>query len=213
VSGSRDNERHSHSLAPEDEEAIRFMMKAALRKRMRGLRRTAPLEACAARSAKIVAALEAHEAVQRASTVASFWPMLERHEVDLRELDRVLRARGVTMAYPRVEPETGAMTFHVVDDVASLAEAGNGFAEPPGAAPACEALDLILVPALAVDPSGQRIGYGAGYYDRALKTTPRKTTIAVAYDWQLVAEIPKTEHDVAVDWVITDQRRFRSPPG
>jgi 5-formyltetrahydrofolate cyclo-ligase len=175
---------------------------------MRGLRRTTPPEACAERSAKIVAALEAHAAVERAASVASFWPMLERHEVDLRELDAKLRARGVAMAYPRVDPETGGMTFHVVDDVAMLAEAGNGFAEPPAGAPVAQALDVIIVPALAVDPTGHRIGYGAGYYDRALGTTPRGATIAVAYDWQLVAEIPVTEGDVAVDFVVTDLRRL-----
>jgi 5-formyltetrahydrofolate cyclo-ligase len=192
------------------EEVIRFKVKAELRKRMRGLRKTTPPEACAERSAKIVAALEAHEAVQQAKSVASFWPMLERHEVDLRELDTKLRARGVKMAYPRVDPDAGTMTFRFVDDALSLEEAGNGFAEPREDAPLADGLDVIIVPALAVDPSGHRIGYGAGYYDRALATTSRGMAIAVAYDWQLVAEVPATDGDIRMDDVITDLRRFTS---
>ena len=81
-------EAHSHALAPE--EVIRFKVKAELRKRMRGVRRTTPLEACAARSARIVASLESHAAVVAAKSVALFWPIVERHEVDLRALDASL---------------------------------------------------------------------------------------------------------------------------
>jgi 5-formyltetrahydrofolate cyclo-ligase len=196
---------HSHALAPE--EVIRFKVKAELRKRMRGVRKTAPIDACAARSAKIVAALEANDAVRAAKNVALFWPILERHEVDLRALDQSLRARGASVAYPSIDPDTGEMVFRFVEDVARLEEAGYGFAEPAKDAPAAAQLDAIVVPALAVDPTGHRIGYGAGYYDRTLpKYAPPALTLAVAYDWQLVAEVPATPSDVRVDWVVTDVR-------
>ena len=112
----------SHALAPE--EVLRVKVKAELRKRMRGVRKTAPVEACSARSAKIVAALEAHEAVKAAKRVALFWPIVARHEVDLRPLDTSLRARGVSVAYPAIDPETGDMTFRFVDDPGGLVEAG-----------------------------------------------------------------------------------------
>ncbi len=198
-------EPHSHALAPE--EVIRLKVKAELRKRMRGVRKTAPLEACAERSAKIVAALEAHEAVVAAKSVALFWPIVERHEVDLRELDRKLRARGVRIAYPAIDPDTGDMSFRIVDDVAALEERGYGFAEPAPDAPHATALDVVVVPALAVDPTGHRIGYGAGYYDRTLpKYAPPAIAISVAYDWQLVSEIPALPGDVQTAWVVTDQR-------
>jgi 5-formyltetrahydrofolate cyclo-ligase len=200
----------SGPLVPE--EMIRFKVKAELRKRLRGVRRTAPIEACAERSAKIVDALERHPAVLGARAAALFWPMLERHEVDLRSLDASLRARGVRVAYPSVDRESGAMELHFVDDPAVLAEAGNGFAEPPPDAPAAGSTDLdaIVVPAIALDPSGYRIGYGAGYYDRALPRFAGATTLGVAYDWQLIAEVPKTDNDVAVDWVITDLRMIEA---
>jgi 5-formyltetrahydrofolate cyclo-ligase len=198
-------EPHSHALAPED--VIRLKVKAELRKRMRGVRKTAPPEACAERSAKIVASLEAHEVVAAAKSVALFWPIVERHEVDLRELDRRLRARGVQIAYPAIDPETGEMSFRIVEDVAVLEERGYGFAEPASDAPLATALDVVVVPALAVDPMGHRIGYGAGYYDRTLpKYAPPAIAISVAYDWQLVAEIPATPGDVQTSWVVTDQR-------
>ena len=202
-------EPHSHALAPE--EMIRVKVKAELRKRMRGLRKTTPAPACAERSAKIVEALLAHEAFAegRAKRVALFWPILERHEVDLRELDVALRARGATVAYPAIDPDSGDMTFRLVDDVARLEEAGYGFAEPPADAPEATELDVVVVPALAVDPNGHRIGYGAGYYDRTLpKFVPPAIAIAVAYDWQLVAEVPVTPGDVSVAWVVTDARVF-----
>jgi 5-formyltetrahydrofolate cyclo-ligase len=198
---------HSHALAPDD--VIRFKVKAELRKRMRGVRKTAPLEACAERSARIVAALEAHDSVKSAKRVALFWPIVERHEVDLRPLDASLRARGVRVAYPTIDPDTGDMTFRFVDDPAVLEEAGYGFAEPPATAPEAGAaeLDVIVVPAIAADPTGHRIGYGAGYYDRTLpKFAPHATAIAVVYDYQLVAEVPATPGDVQVAWVVTDQR-------
>lgn len=198
---------HSHALAPE--EVIRVKVKAELRKRMRAVRKTAPLEACAERSARIVASLEAHDAVKTATRVALFWPILEKHEVDLRPLDTSLRARGARVAYPSIDPDTGDMTFRFVDDTAALEDAGYGFAEPPKDAPAATRgeLDVVVVPALAVDPAGHRIGYGAGYYDRTLPAfVPPAIAIAVAFDYQLVAEVPVTPGDVAVAWVITDQR-------
>lgn len=201
---------HSHALAPED--IIRVKVKAELRKRMRGVRKTTPLEACSERSAKIIAALEAHPLVAAARSVALFWPIVARHEIDLRPLDAKLRARGATVAYPAIDPETGRMTFRVVADVAELEEAGYGFAEPPPSAPDARPLDLIVVPALAVDPSGHRIGYGAGYYDRTIPDYAPARTIVVAFDWQLVAEVPVTEGDVACDWVVTDARVLEAEP-
>jgi 5-formyltetrahydrofolate cyclo-ligase len=203
---------HSHKLAPDD--YIRLKVKAELRKRLRGVRKTTPAEACAARSRALVARLEAHESVLAAKSVALFWPIESRHEVDLRSLDTTLRARGVRIAYPAIDADTNVMTFRFVDDVSALEEKGYGFMEPAPDAPIATALDAIIVPAIAVDPTGHRIGYGAGYYDRTLPSlAPPAVTIAVAYDWQLVAEVPAMECDVRVAWVVTDIRSFdaRSP--
>ncbi len=201
------DDEHSHKLAPE--EVIRRKVKAELRKRMRGLRKTTPIEACEARSQAIVKRLVEHDAVARAKAVALFWPIVERHEVDLRPLDAALRARGALVAYPAIDADTGVMTLRATSSPQDLEERGFGFAEPAPSAPEATALDVVVVPALALDPTGHRIGYGAGYYDRTLpRYCPPGVAIAVAYDWQIVAEVPFTDEDVRVTWIVTDARTF-----
>lgn len=197
---------------PSAETVLRLRVKAALRKRMRGLRGALPPSACAERSARIVARLLSLDPIARARAVALFWPIEERHEVDLRALDENARARGVRVAYPSVDEQTRAMTFRFVADAAAMTLRpceGVELREPspsdPEAAPG--ELDVIVVPALAADPSGQRIGYGAGYYDRTLpRFAPPATSVVVAFDFQLVLEAPATEGDVPADYVVTDAR-------
>jgi 5-formyltetrahydrofolate cyclo-ligase len=187
-------------------------VKVEIRKRLRGLRKTTPLSACAERSSRIVDHLDALPAFRAAKAVALFWPIEERHEVDLRILDARLRARGVKVAYPAVLA-SGEMVFGFVDDIASMRPHALGFQEPsleekePPASPASVLdLDAIVVPAIAIDPTGQRIGYGAGHYDRALPAYARATTFGVAYDFQLIPEVPAMEGDVPVHWIVTDRR-------
>lgn len=193
-----------------DELALRHRMKAELRRRLRAVRQNLGESAWAERSRALVDALDALEPVASARRVALFFPIVERREVDLRELDARLRARGAQVAYPAIDPDTDVMTFRVTRGPGDLEERGFGFAEPPPDAPEATALDVVVVPALAVDPSGQRLGYGRGYYDRALpRVAPPAFTVAVAFDWQVVIELPVTEGDVAVDAVLTDARRLR----
>ena len=143
----------------------------------------------------------------RATRVALFWPIVARHEVDLRPLDEALRARGARLAYPAIDPETGAMTFRFVAAVTELEVQGYGFSEPPADAEEALELDAVLVPALAIDSRGHRLGYGAGYYDRTLpRFCPPAVSIGVAYDFQLLVEVPLTLGDVACDWIVTDAR-------
>jgi 5-formyltetrahydrofolate cyclo-ligase len=203
-----------HGFIPSSaEDLLRRRVKAELRKRMRGLRKALPASACAERSARIVERLSALEPIARATSVALFWPIEERPEVDLRALDAGLRARGARVAYPRVDPETHALTFRFVLDPEALRVEGLGFREPPAEAPTADpgALEVIVVPALAADPRGHRIGYGAGYYDRALLRFARSAvTVTVIFDFQLVAESPTTEGDVPVDWIVSDARVLRA---
>ena len=199
---------HSHKLAPDD--FIRLKVKAELRKRLRGVRKTTPLEACEERSRAIVARLEAHPALKAARTVALFWPIVSKHEVDLRALDASLRARQVRVAYPAIDADH-VMTFRFVDDVAKMEESGLGFMAPAADAAEATALDVIVVPAIAADPAGHRIGYGAGYYDRTLpRFAPPAVSIAVVYDWQLIAEVPAMPDDVPCAIVVTDKRELAS---
>jgi len=199
-----------HGFIPSSaEEMLRIRVKTELRKRMRALRKALPPAACAQRSTRIAERVAELECVAGARSVCLFWPIEDRHEVDLRPLDAVLRAKGVRVAYPGVDPDSGAMTFRFVPDPDAMVEQGFGFREPslgePEAAPG--EVDVIVVPALAIDPRGHRIGYGAGYYDRALpRYAPPAVTVAVAFDFQLVAEVPESAIDVRVAWIVTDTR-------
>src|SRR6185312_1411528 len=144
-------------LDPKLELELRYRAKAALRKRARALRNSIPRDAVAERSARIVAAVEGLPAIAPAREVALFWPIEGRNEVDLRPLDAHLRAQGKRIAYPSIDPDTRVMTFRLVDDPASLEERGLGFREPDPAAPEAASLDVIIVPALQIDPRGYRI--------------------------------------------------------
>jgi 5-formyltetrahydrofolate cyclo-ligase len=199
-----------HGFIPSSsEDVLRGRVKVELRKRMRGLRKALPASACTQRSQHIVQRLSGLESIARAKAVALFWPIEARHEVDLRPLDEILRKRGARVAYPAIDSDAGAMEFCFVEEVDSMRPHPLGHREPalrskvasPGQ------IDVIVVPALAVDPRGYRIGYGGGYYDRALPLhAPPATSIAVAFDFQLIAEAPQTEGDVPVHWIITDAR-------
>jgi 5-formyltetrahydrofolate cyclo-ligase len=73
------------------------------------------------------------------------------------------------------------------------------------------ALDLIVVPGVAFDRSGGRIGHGKGYYDRLLRNVSADTTVgALAFECQLVTpDVPMMEHDVFMDLVVTEAEVFR----
>jgi 5-formyltetrahydrofolate cyclo-ligase len=200
-------------IDPAVELALRYRAKAALRQRARALRNSIPREAILERSARIAARLEAIPSVASASTIALFWPIERRNEVDLTALDLRLRAQGKRVAYPTIDPDTRVMTFRWVDDPARLEERGLGFREPDPALPETAALDVIVVPALQIDCRGHRIGYGAGFYDRALpRFAPPALAIGVAFSFQLIAEVPVTEGDVALSLVVTDEQVIPSPP-
>jgi len=200
---------HHGFIPASSEDVLRHRVKIELRKRMRGLRKALPASACAHRSERIVVRLSDMEFMVRASSVALFWPIEERHEVDLRPLDAIVRNRGGRVAYPVIDPDIAVMEFRFVEDVGSMQTHSFGHREPAAhsAKAAPGQIDVIVVPALAVDPRGYRIGYGGGYYDRALPLhAATATTVAVAFDFQLVAEAPETEGDVAVQWIVTDAR-------
>ena len=75
--------------------------------------------------------------------------------------------------------------------------------DPKDSCEKAPAPDLLLVPGVAFTDTGNRLGYGGGFYDRFLKEHPCKT-IGIGYDFQLLKELPTEEHDICLDEVITD---------
>ncbi|EYF02908.1 5-formyltetrahydrofolate cyclo-ligase [Chondromyces apiculatus] len=195
------------------ETVLRVRAKKELRKRARGLRSAVPRDAILSRSSRILDALCALPEIMEAASVAMFYPIEGRNEVHLVDLDPRLRERGIRVAYPSIDPDAGTMTFRFVDTPDALEERGYGFREPDPAAEEALTLGAVVVPCLQIDPRGYRIGYGAGYYDRTLpRFCPPAHAIAVAFDFQLVSEVPETPHDVPVHLVVTDTRQIRVTP-
>ncbi len=200
-------------FSPQEVEAIAAQVKRELRKRMRSLRGALSAETRAERSRSVVAALAALDVFDRAAVVGLYAPMVDRGELDVAPLHAVLASRGVAVAYPRMLDD-GALRFHRVEDPATLEERGNLFREP-AEDPATEVggLDALVLPALAADPDGNRLGYGGGSYDRTLAAFARRPrTVAVVYDFQVLVEVPHLATDVPVDVVLTDRRSFRRAP-
>jgi len=189
--------------------------KVQLRKRLRGLRSSHPRPALARRSALIVKQLQELPEVQGARGVALFHPIVERGEVDLTELDQWLRGAGVRVYYPFMRPNAkgGYQTgFGLTSALSELNEQGRGFLEPPADAVVAVPgdIDVVVVPALAADGRAHRLGYGSGFYDATLMdVAPPARTAIVVFDFQLLAEIPSEQHDVACDVVVTDERILR----
>jgi 5-formyltetrahydrofolate cyclo-ligase len=200
------------ALTP-DLSVIGLRVRDQMRVRMRATRRALGPAAVAARSERIVSSLLALPVVEHARAVGLFWPRTSHAEVDLRPLDQELRERGVSTYYPFMDPkEQGFVTgFRRVFGVEQLSERGRGFAEPPpGASVAARGdLDLVIVPALAATPDGHRLGYGSGFYDVTLpELRPPALAVTVLYSFQLLAELPTLEHDVACDLVVTDREIY-----
>ncbi|MBI2659134.1 5-formyltetrahydrofolate cyclo-ligase [Candidatus Woesearchaeota archaeon] len=95
----------------------------------------------------------------------------------------------------------------VVIDFDNLIPGKFGIPEPIEAMKiAHKNIDLVLVPGIAFDKEGHRIGYGYGYYDKFLRKAPKAVKIGLAFDFQLVDKIPKETHDVPVDMIVTEKR-------
>ena len=196
---------------PLDEKAMAARVKAQLRKRLRQLRSTTPTQAAERCSASIVDQVLDLREWGDAVNVALFWPMKEKREVDVVRLDGAARGDGKRVAYPFMRPSDGGFStgFAWVEDPSVLEDGGHGFREPPPAALAArgDELDLIVVPALAVAPTGHRVGFGRGWYDATLgEFRPKATLIVVAFEFQLLMEVPVEEHDIACDYVVTEKR-------
>lgn len=127
-----------------------------------------------------------------------------RNEADTREVFCRTQRTGKETYFPRVEG-TG-LTFHRISDLNELTPGKFGIPEPDSTLPriAPEDLDLILIPGVAFDDSGVRIGYGKGYYDRLLAHIPRERRAALAYSLQISDSLPSGETDVPLGLVVTE---------
>ena len=124
------------------------------------------------------------------------------HEADPALLLAALAERGVHIAFPRVVAKDLPLEFHRVPDGEILQPGAFGVAEPAAHFPVVKP-DLLLVPLLAFDAAGHRLGYGGGYYDRTLAAL-NVPAIGIAFAGQEVASIPGEAHDRTLAGILTE---------
>lgn len=165
----------------------------------------------AARSATIAAAANAvleENAEEDLGVVALY--AAKDSEVDTTAIDAAARARGLTVAYPRVIGDATALAFHAVR-IDELVPARFGLREPRPDAPAVDLarIGVFFVPGLAFDRAGGRIGWGRGHYDATLAASPRARRVGLAYDFQVVDEVPREAHDTMLHTIITEVATYQ----
>lgn len=188
---------------------MNFDQKQILRARMRDQARSAGLDQRAIDSAQVAARVAAVIGEIRPVTALGFIPLpsepvwLEHPELD-----------PLKFAFPRVT--AGGVEFFRLSAWESLVVGPVGTKEPapiPELAVEIGEADLILVPGVAFDRTGRRLGRGRGYYDQILsKAAPQCLIVGIAFDWQIVDEVPVEAHDHAVDLMITPQEVFSPQP-
>jgi len=127
-------------------------------------------------------------------------------EVDTHELIATLLAKGIPVVVPIIEQETRTLRLSFLRDPGVLVPSTFMVPEPVG----CEIpadpgeIELVVVPMMAFDRRGYRLGYGAGYYDRFLSDHPRMKKIGLAFSCLEVDRVPSDEYDVPMDIIVTD---------
>jgi 5-formyltetrahydrofolate cyclo-ligase len=170
-------------------------------------RRRAVWQKSGAEAARDVAAqgLKLIETFQNLSVAGGYFPI--RDELDPLDFLTAVRARGIRIALPQTRPGPD-LAFAEWLPGSALAKGRFGIPEPAAGSP--EAIpDIVLVPLLAFDRRGGRLGYGAGYYDAALRRLRGgglAIAIGIAFDEQELAAIPQEPQDERLDMILTPSR-------
>lgn len=180
--------------------------KAQLRARMRALRRELPADVAASASrdaAERVLGLLAPSGLARRE-VALFLSLPQ--EIDTGPLRLLLQSAGAALSLPRMVGRDAALRFHRWSPGDPLRRAALGVEEPLPERPEVSP-EVIVVPLLAFDRRGHRLGYGGGYYDRTLGDLRRRArvlAIGLAFALQEVERVPTTERDERLDSIVTE---------
>ncbi len=141
-----------------------------------------------------------------AGTVALYAPIAG--EADVLPLVEKARGSGKRVVFPRANTAAGSLEFFEVCSALELRPGAYGVPEPPAEEAkriSAGQIDLLVLPGLAFDLEGRRLGFGGGYYDRLLGSSPRPA-IGVAFESQIHTTLPDEDHDCGVDVVVTEAR-------
>lgn len=175
------------------------MEKSVLRRQIAAQKRALSEAQIAAASARLATLLYAHPLYQHAGALYAY--LSYNQEVRTMPIIAHALAQGKRVAVPKVYGEQ--MRFLWLDDPSQLAVGYCGIPEPVFDTPvADDPSALVLMPGLAFDPHGHRLGYGGGFYDRFLSQEPHPT-IALCYDFQLLPALQTESFDIPVDAVLS----------
>jgi 5-formyltetrahydrofolate cyclo-ligase len=176
------------------------MSKPDLRRHFRGLRDKAASDSEAAANA-VADHFLADTDIAEGSVVAGYWPM--RNELDPRPLLIRLGQKGCRLALPAVVEKNAPLVFRHWTPGDDLVEGAFGTQEPMAKAGDIEP-DVILLPLLAFDDNGWRLGYGGGFYDRTL-SAGKGLAVGLAFAAQQTKSLPHEAHDRKLHRVVTEQ--------
>ncbi len=188
-----------------------FENKSALRQSLLAKRLGLSFEDVFEKSLKIQKSFLASDAYGKTEKIALYSGC--NNEVLTDEIFLHAVAHGKEVFYPKVSKAKNVLEFFRVKNKEALTAGSYGILEPRGGDGLKEAVssfDIIIVPGIAFDLSGNRIGYGKGYYDMTLPACRRSCiTIGFAYDMQVKQNIPCEPHDVKIDIIFTESQVFR----
>jgi 5-formyltetrahydrofolate cyclo-ligase len=141
----------------------------------------------------------------KATVVAGYWPI--GTELDVRHTLSHLDLIGFGCALPVVVAKGESLTFRTWTPQVLMERSGLGILAPAATVPQVDP-DVLLVPLLAFDRAGFRLGYGAGFYDRTLERLRRSksvTAIGIGFAGQEVDSVPRDQYDQPLDWLVTER--------
>ena len=175
------------------------MDKQALRKQIREQKRAMTIEEIERASARLGELFAASELYRNAKTVYGYLPYNQEVRTTPM-LQRALR-EGKRIAVPKIFGDE--MKFIYLEDLSRVEKGYAGIPEPIEDGPvADDKTALVLMPGLAFDPAGHRIGYGGGFYDKFLAAEPEHPTLALCYAFQMLPQLETEEFDIPVDLVL-----------
>ena len=175
------------------------MDKKELRKKIREQKRAMSVEEIEDRSAKLAELFLNSQAYRDAKTVYGYLPYNQEVRT-VPMLEQALRD-GKRVAVPKCYGDE--MRFIYMEDLSLVEKGYAGIPEPIADGPvASDPTALVLMPGLAFDPQGHRIGYGGGFYDRFLSQEPEHPTLALCYDFQVFDHLDTEQFDIPVDCVL-----------
>ena len=175
------------------------MDKAILRKEIRAKKRAMSQKQIEFASSLLADKFFQSDAYKKCKALYAYLPY--NQEVHTEQIILHALKDGKMVAVPKVYGDD--MSFLYIRDLSGIAPGAFGIPEPIADEPvASDPTALVLMPGLAFDPKGNRIGYGGGFYDRFLSAEPDHPTVALCYDFQMVDHLETEEFDIPVDFVL-----------